>query len=139
MDTRREERVDSLPQQCLVNLRNLSVHRAWRSKPGQIYSKTFDSNCKKDNCPQSLITYHDCKITAGATLRIYCDVKRKTVHFSISGKEQFVSTCSRQELDFCYGFMHLRCDDNDSEIQITFLPAFNYEGTNSFVLVAIAN
>ena len=35
--------------------------------------------------------------------------------------------------------MHLRCDDNDSEIQITFLPAFNYEGTNSFVLVAIAN
>ncbi|XP_067020800.1 uncharacterized protein [Acropora muricata] len=104
---------------------------AWRSQPGQIYSKTFDSNCKKANCPQSLIAYHDCKITAGATLRIYCDVKKKTVHFSISGKEQFVSTCSRQELDFCYGFMHLRCGDNDSEIQVTLFPAINDEAASS--------
>ena len=46
---------------------------------------------------------------------------------------------NRQELDFCYGFMPLRCDDIDSEIQVTLFPAINDEGTNSFVLVAIAN
>ena len=122
-----------------MNLRNLSVHRGWRSKPGQIYSKRFDSSCKKDHCPQNFIAYHDCKITAGVTLRIYCNVKRKTVHFSINEKEQFVSTCSNQEFDFCYGFLHLRCDENDSEIQVTLVSAITDEGTNSYVLVAIAN
>ena len=66
-------------------------------------------------------------------------MKRKTVHFSINGKEKFVSTCSDQELKFCYGFVSLRCDDNDSEFQVTLLPAINYEGKNSFVLAAIAN
>ncbi|XP_044178990.1 uncharacterized protein LOC114974816 [Acropora millepora] len=99
----------------------------WTSKPGQIYSKRFDSNCKKDNCPQSLIAYHDCKITAGATLRIYCYVKEKQVYFSINGKEHFVSTCDKQELDFCYGFVRLKCDDNDSEVQVTLLPEISVE------------
>ena len=35
--------------------------------------------------------------------------------------------------------MHLRCDDNDSEIQVTLFSAINDEGTNSFVLIAIVN
>ena len=124
---------------CLVNLRNLSVHRAWRSETGQIYSKTFDSNCKKDNCPQNHIAYHDCKITPGVILRINCYVKAKQVYFSINGKEQLLPTCEKQKLDFCYGFVRLKCDDNDSEVQVTLFPAINIEGTNSFVLVAIAN
>ena len=123
----------------MVNLRNLSVHRAWRSKPGQIYSKTFDSNCKKDNCPQNHIAYHDCQITAGVMLRINCYVKGKQVYFSINGKQQLLPTCEKKKLDFCYGFVRLKCDDSDSEVQVTLFPAINVEGTNSFVLVAIAN
>ena len=50
-----------------------------------------------------------------------------------------MSTCDKQELDFCYGFVRLKCDDNDSEVQVTLLPEISVEGTNSFVLVAIVN
>lgn len=66
-------------------------------------------------------------------------MKEKQVYLSINGKEHFVSTCDKQELDFCYGFVRLKCDDNDSEVQVTLLPEISVEGTNSFVLVAIAN
>ena len=121
----------------MVNLRNLSVHRGWTSKSRQIYSKKYDFSCEKGNCPQNRIAYHDCKITAGVT--ISCYVKEKQVHFSIDGNEQFVSTCDKQELDFCYGFIRLKCDYNDSEVQVTLFPASNHEGTYSFVLLAIAN
>ena len=137
----REGRVDSLRQQCLVNLRNLSVHRGWRSKRGEIYSKRFDSNCKKDNCPQKIVAYcPNCQITTGVTLRIHCYVKEEELYFSINGEEQlFGSTCGKQELISCYGFMRLSCDDNDSEIQVALFPGINYEGTNSFVVVAMTN
>ena len=50
-----------------------------------------------------------------------------------------MSACSDQELNFCYGFVSLCCDYNDSEVQVTLLPAINDEGKNSFVLAAIAN
>ena len=134
----REGRVDSLRQQYLVNLRNLSVHRGWTSKGGKIYSKRFDSNCKKDNCPQTVIAYHDCQITEG--VRIYCFAKEEELYFSINGEEQLVSTCGKQERNSCYGFMRLGCDDNDSEIQVSRLfPPINDEGRNSFVVVAMAN
>ena len=72
-------------------------------------------------------------------LRINCYVKGKQVYFSINGKQQLLPTCEKQKLDFCYGFVRLKCDDNDSEVQVTLLPEINVEGTNSFVLVAIAN
>ncbi|XP_074622862.1 uncharacterized protein LOC141881089 isoform X3 [Acropora palmata] len=97
----------------------------WTSKSQQIYSKKYDSSCEKGNCPQNPIKYHDCKITAGVT--ISCYVKEKQVHFSIDGNEQFVSTCDKQKLDFCYGFIRLKCDDNDSEVRVTLFPASNHE------------
>ena len=50
-----------------------------------------------------------------------------------------MSTYSNQELDIFYGFVRLRCDDNDSEVQVTLVPVINNEGTNSFVLVALAD
>ena len=50
-----------------------------------------------------------------------------------------MSTCDKQELDFCYGFVRLKCDGNDSEVKVTLLPEISVEGTNSFVLVAIVN
>ena len=134
----REGRVDSLRQQCLVNLRNRSVHRAWRSKSGQIYSKTYDSN-SQGNSPQKVIEKHACKITAGVTLRIYCYVKEEKLYFSINGEEYLVSTFGKQELNSCYGFMRLSCDDNDGEIQVSLFPGINDEGTNSFVKVAMTN
>ena len=139
-DTRRtrEGRFDSLRQQCLVNLRNLSVHRAWRSKSEQIYSKPYDSN-SQGNSPQKVIEKHECKITAGVILRIYCYVKEEKLYFSINGKEHFVSTCGKKELNSCYGFMRLSCEDDDSEIQVSLFPEINDEGTNSFVVVATPN
>ena len=122
----------------MVNLRNLSVHRAWRSKSEQIYSKTYDSN-SLGNSPQKVIEKHECKITAGVILRIYCYVKEEKLYFSINGKEHFVSTCGKQELNSCYGFMRLSCEDDNSEIQVSLFPEINDEGTNSFVVVAMAN
>ena len=95
----------------------------------------------KDHCPQTFIVKHECEITEGVRLTVGCNVKSGTVRFKISGMEEFVLTCSNQELNFCYGFMRLHCDDNDSEIKVTLrFPAINDEGsTNSFVLVAIDN
>ena len=139
MDTRREERVDSLRQQCLVNLRNLSVHRTWRSKLEQICSKKYDFNCNNGNSPQKVIAPLECKITAGLRLIIYCYVKEGELYFSINGKEQLVSTCGKQELNSCYGFMRLSCEDDNSEIQVSLFPEINDEGTNSFVVVAMTN
>ena len=46
-----------------------------------------------------------------------------------------MSTCSNEGLNIFYGFVHLSCGDNDSEIQVTLAPAVYEEGTNSFVLV----
>ena len=66
-------------------------------------------------------------------------MKGKTVHFRINGKEESVSTRSNQKLDFCYGFLRLQCNEKDSEIQVTLFSVVNDEGTNSFVLVGIAN
>ena len=43
--------------------------------------------------------------------------------------------CSNEGLNIFYGFVRLRCEDNDSEIQVTLAPATHVEGTNSFVLV----
>ena len=83
--------------------------------------------------------YHHCKIAAGVKIKIDYDVESKTVLFSIDGKEQFVSTRSKQKLDFCYGFFHLRCDHSNSEIQVTLNSVLNDEGTNSFVLLGVAN
>ena len=134
----REGRVGSLRHQCLVNLRNLSVHRAWTSKEGKIYSKRFDSKCKKDNCPQKFIEKHNYQITEGVTLRIYWYVKEKKLYFSIDGEEYLVSTCGKQELNSCYGFVRLSCEEDDSQIEVSF-PGINDEGTNSFVVVAMTN
>ena len=49
-----------------------------------------------------------------------------------------MSTCN-EELNICYGFVRLSCEDNDSEIQVTLAPTIYDEGTNTFVLEAIAN
>ena len=67
-------------------------------------------------------------------------MKRKAIHFSINGRKQFVSdsTCSNEGLNICYGFVRLSCEDDDSEIQVTLAPTIYDEGTNSFVLEAIA-
>ena len=116
--------------QCQSSIARL-VHRGWRSKSGQIYTKTFNSNSGKDLSRQVPIAKHDCTIRAGVELRISRNVKRKTVHFSINGREQSVSTCSSRELDIFYGFVRLRCEDNDREIQVTLVPAITDEGTNS--------
>ena len=99
----------------------------------------FDSNCKKGHRKQKVIAYHHCKIKAGVQITIDYDVEGKTVRFSVDGKEQFVSTRSKQKLDFCYGFFHLRCDHSNSEIEVKLTSALNDEGTNSFVLLAVAN
>ena len=48
------------------------------------------------------------------------------------------STCSNEGLNICYGFVRLSCEDDDSEIQVTLAPTIYDEGTNSFVLEAIA-
>ncbi|XP_015748693.1 PREDICTED: uncharacterized protein LOC107328481 [Acropora digitifera] len=93
----------------------------WTSKGGKIYSKRFDSNCKKDNCPQKLLAYHNCQITTEVT-RIYCYVKEEMVYFSINGEKQFGVTCGKQERNCCYGFMRLSCDDSDSEIEVSLIP-----------------
>ena len=66
-------------------------------------------------------------------------MKEEGLYFSINGEEQFVSTCGKQELNSCYGFMRLGCDDNDSEIQVSLLSVINDEGTNSFIVVAMTN
>ena len=50
-----------------------------------------------------------------------------------------MSTRSNQNLNFCYGFMRLHCEEKDSEIQVTLFSVVNDEGTNSFVLVGIDN
>ena len=42
-----------------------------------------------------------------------------------------MSTYSSRELDIFYGFVRLRCEDNDREIQVTLVPAITDEGTNS--------
>ncbi|XP_074622410.1 uncharacterized protein LOC141880775 [Acropora palmata] len=93
----------------------------WRSKSGEIYTKTFNSSGNKDLSRQVPIAKHDCTIAAGVELRISHNVKRKTIHFSINGRKQFVSTCN-EELNICYGFVRLSCEDNDSEIQVTLAP-----------------
>ncbi|XP_067022084.1 uncharacterized protein [Acropora muricata] len=94
----------------------------WRSKSGEIYTKTFNSSGNKDLSRQVPIAKHDCTIAAGVELRISHNVKRKTIHFSINGRKQFVSTCSNEGLNICYGFVRLSCEDDDSEIQVTFAP-----------------
>ena len=94
----------------------------------------FNSSVNKALSRQVPIVKHCCTITAGVQLRIWHNVKRKTIHFSINGREQFVSTCSNEGLNI-YGFVHLSCGDSDSEIQVTLAPATHVEGTNSFVLV----
>ena len=46
-----------------------------------------------------------------------------------------MSRCSNEGFSICYGYVRLRCEENDSEIQVTLAPAIYDEGTNSFVLV----
>lgn len=88
---------------------------AWSSHSGQIYNKMFDS--KNNYCRSANVMKHVCSINTASKLRVHRDVKSKTVHFSISGKEQVVS-CSDSALSVCYGFVRLNCGDNSSRIQV---------------------
>ena len=72
--------------------------------------------------------HHDHGITTGSILSVYHDLKSKTVHFIINGKEQRVSCCGNDS-DFCYGYVRLSSKDNYSRIQVTLVPEDKDEGS----------
>ena len=101
-------------------------YRAWNSKSGQIFTKSFDSRNAYGTAVQ--IMHHERGITTETALSVYRDLKSKTVHFIVDGKEQTVS-CSGNGADFCYGYVRLSSKDNDSRIQVTLVPEDKNEGS----------
>ena len=75
--------------------------------------------------------HHDRGIKTGSDLSVYRDLKSKTIHFIVNGKEQKVSCC-RNDPDFCYGYLRLSSKDSYSRIQVTLVPGDKDEG--SFLL-----
>ena len=94
-------------------------YRAWESKSGEIYTKSFDSKTTFGGVLN--IMRHACSITKASDLRVYRDLKRKTVHFIINGEELKVA-CGSNRPDLCYGYLRMGCKNAESRIRVTLVP-----------------
>ena len=94
-------------------------YRAWCSTSRQIYNKPYDSKTNYGSSSQ-MMCFYDKEIETGSVLCVYRNLKTNRIHFAVNDKEETVSIGNGVPA-FCYGFVRLCSNGNESKIQVTLM------------------